>query len=64
MDEAEELRKENAELRSQVDALSKKVEELSKMPMAEPAHEEVKASATVQKTGVKGLDRLAELMRK
>ena len=64
VDEAEELRKENAELRSQVDALSKKVEELSKMPMAEPAHEEVKASATVQKTGVKGLDRLAELMRK
>lgn len=60
----EELRKENAELRAQVDALSKKVEELSKMPLAEPAHEEVKASATVQKTGVKGLDRLAELMRK
>ena len=60
----EELRKENAELRSQVDALSKKVEELSKMPMAEPAHEEVKASATVQKTGVKSLDRIAELMRK
>lgn len=64
VDEAEELRKENAELRSQVDALNKKVEELSKMPLAEPAHEEVKASATVQKTGVKGLDRLAELMRK
>ena len=63
-DENEELRKENAELRSQVDALSKKVEELSKMPLAEPAHEEVKASATLQKTGVKGLDRLAELMRK
>lgn len=64
VDEAEELRKENAELRSQVDALSKKVEELSKMPLAEPAHEEVKASATVQKTGVKSLDRIAELMRK
>ena len=60
----EELRKENAELRSQVDALNKKVEELSKMPLAEPAHEEVKASATVQKTGVKSLDRIAELMRK
>ena len=64
VDDAEELRKENAELRSQVDALSKKVEELSKMPLAEPAHEEVKASATVQKTGVKSLDRIAELMRK
>lgn len=63
-DAEEELRKENAELRSQVESLTKKVEELSKMPLAEPAHEEVKASATVQKTGVKGLDRLAELMRK
>ncbi len=63
-DENEELRKENAELRSQVESLTKKVEELSKMPLAEPAHEEVKASATVQKTGVKGLDRIAELMRK
>lgn len=60
----EELRKENAELRSQVETLTKKVEELSKMPLAEPAHEEVKASATVQKTGVKSLDRIAELMRK
>lgn len=63
-DENEELRKENAELRSQVETLTKKVEELSKMPLAEPAHEEVKASATVQKTGVKSLDRIAELMRK
>jgi len=62
--EVEDLRKENAELRSQVETLSKKVEELSKMPLAEPAHEEVKASATAQKTGIKGLDRLAEMLRK
>lgn len=63
-DEAEELRKENAELRDQIATLSKKVEELSRIPMAEPAHEEVVASATIAKTGIKGLDRLAELMRK
>lgn len=63
-DEAEELRKENAELRDQIATLSKKVEELSRIPMAEPAHEEVVASATITKTGIKGLDRLAELMRK
>lgn len=60
----EELRKENAELRSQVETLSKKVEELSRMPLAEPAHEEAKASGSVTKTGIKGLDRIAELMSK
>ena len=62
--EAEALRKENAELKEMVTELLAKCEKLSKMPLAEPAHEEVKASATVQKTGIKGLDRLAELMRK
>lgn len=60
----EELRKENAELRAQVETLSKKVEELSRMPLAEPAHEEAKASGSVTKTGIKGLDRIAELMSK
>ena len=60
----EELRKENAELRAQVETLTKKVEELSKMPMASPAHEEAKASGSVTKTGIKGLDRIAELMSK
>lgn len=60
----EELRKENAELRAQVATLTKKVEELSRMPMAEPAHEEVTASVRAQKTGIKGLDRITELMSK
>ena len=60
----EELRKENAELRSQVETLSKKVEELSRMPLAEPAHEEVRESVKAQRTGIKGLDRITELMSK
>ena len=60
----EELRRENAELRAQIETLTARVEELSRMPMAEPAHEEVAASATVQKTGIRGLDRIAELMAK
>ena len=55
--EAEELRRQNAELRAQV-------EELSKRPAAKPAHEEVKAAATTTKTGNKGLDRIAALMKK
>ena len=60
----EELRKENAELRAQVETLTKKVEELSKMPMASPAHEEANASKSFTKTGIKGIDRIAELMSK
>lgn len=55
--EADELRRQNAELRAQV-------EELSKRPAAKPAHEEVKAAATTTKTGNKGLDRIAALMKK
>lgn len=55
--EAEELRRQNAELRAQV-------EELSKRPAAKPAHEEVKAATTTTKTGNKGLDRIAALMKK
>jgi type II secretory pathway component PulM len=55
--EAEELRRQNAELRTQV-------EELRKRPAAKPAHEEVKAAAATTKTGNKGLDRIAALMKK
>ena len=63
-DADEELRKENAALREQVATLSKKVEELSRMPLAEPAHEEVQTAGKVEKTGIRGIDRIAELMRK
>jgi hypothetical protein len=60
----EELRKENAALRAQVDELTRKVEELSRMSAAKPAHEEVQTAGATRKTGIKGLDRLAELVSK
>jgi polyhydroxyalkanoate synthesis regulator phasin len=60
--EIEELRKENAALKSQVAELSAQVETLSRQSAAKPAHEEVQTAERPRKTGVKGLDRLAELM--
>ena len=62
--EVEELRKENAALKSQVARLSKAVESLSRRPLAKPAHQVVKHSdvSPVQKTGVPGLDNLARKM--
>lgn len=58
----EDLRKENETLKAENETLKAKVEELSRQSAAKPAHEEVKTSEMVSKTGVKGLDRLAELM--
>lgn len=59
------LRKENEELRAQVESLTAKVTELSRTPMAKPAHEEAKdAAPTYRETGIKGLDRIASLMKK
>lgn len=62
--EDEELRKENQALRAQIDELTRKVEELSRQSAAKPAHEEIQTSGRVAKTGIKGLDRLAEIMSK
>ena len=59
------LRKENEELRAQVETLTAKVTELSRTPMAKPAHEEAKEAAPAyRETGIKGLDRIASLMGK
>ena len=59
------LRAENEELRSQVETLTAKVAELSRTPMAKPAHEEAKdATPNFRQTGIKGLDRIASLMKK
>lgn len=58
------LRQENAALKAEVDELKAQVAELSKKPAAKPAHEEVQTSEKTRKTGVKGLDRLAELMNR
>lgn len=57
-EQIEALRRENAELRAQL-------EELQRTPAAQPAREVVKsASAEIRQTGVKGLDRLAAIMAK
>ena len=56
------LRQENETLKAENATLKAKVEELSRQSAAKPAHEEVQTSGTIRKTGVKGLDRLAELM--
>ena len=57
------LRKENEELRAQVATLSRRMDEMARTPIANSAHEEVKTSAQNGKTGNKGFDRLAELVR-
>ena len=59
-EEMEALRSENEELRAQVEALTRRMEEMSRIPTAVPAHDEVKTEGESRKTGVKGLDRLAQ----
>lgn len=54
-----EAEKEVEELRAQVQTLTRKMEEMSRVSAGKPAHEEVKTSAQTEKTGVKGHDRLA-----
>jgi len=58
----EDLRKENESLKAENATLKAQVEELSRQSAAKPAHEEVRTTEKVAKTGNKGLDRLAELM--
>lgn len=50
------------ELRRQVADLSAEVERLKKKPAAAPAHEQYTAEREPVKTGIKGLDRIATLM--
>lgn len=56
-EEEEELRKENASLREQL-------KEIRKKAAARPAHEEFQSIVRVEKTGNKGMDRIAKLMAK
>ena len=55
--EEEELRRENESLRQQLAAMRKKA-------AARPAHEEFQSIVRVEKTGNKGMDRIAKLMAK
>ena len=54
--ENEALKAENAELKSQVEALKA-------LPMAKSAHEEVTTTEEIKKTGDKGLDKLARVLK-
>ena len=51
-----------AALKAQIKELQEKIEKMSKMSAAKPAHEEVKQSAEVGKTGIKGLDNLSRIL--
>jgi hypothetical protein len=58
-EQMETLSKENAELKAQVAELQKQVQELKNKPLVKSAHEELETSVKMQRTGDKGLDRLA-----
>ena len=55
---------ENATMGAEVEALREQIAELKAQPAAKPAHEELREAATIGKTGIKGLDRVAELLGK
>ena len=58
-EESRAAEREAEELRSQVQTLTRKMEEMSRIPTGKAAHEEVKTSAQEAKTGDKGRDRLS-----
>ena len=58
------LKAENESLKAEVAELKAQIETLKAQPMAQSAHEEVLTSQKVEKTGDKGLDRLANMLRK
>ena len=60
--EVEELRKENEDLRNQINSLQEELSRIKKMSAAKPAHEEVSTSSTTEKTGDRGLDRLSRIL--
>ena len=65
IDYEDPFEKEAEELRAQVETLTAKVAKMSKEPKAKPAHEEAKdAAPAYRETGIKGLDRIASLMKK
>lgn len=63
-EEVVELRSQLEEAQATIETLKAELEAARKKPMAQPAHEEVKASAALPRTGIKRLDRFAELMGK
>ena len=49
-------------LKAQIKELQAKIEKMSKLSAGKPAHEEIKQSAEVDKTGIKGLDNLSRIL--
>ena len=58
-----ELEEENAALQAENAALKENVSEMKKMSAAKPAHEEVSETFGAEKTGNRGLDNLARILR-
>lgn len=61
-EDIEAIKAENEALKAQIAELSAQIETLKAQPMAHAAHEIVKTSASFEKTGDKGLDRLARIL--
>lgn len=64
--EAEEvasIKAENESLKAEVESLKRQIAELSAQPLAKPAHDVVTTTQTFEKTGDKGLDRLAGILK-
>lgn len=57
------LKAENESLKAEVAELKKQIETLQALPMAKSAHEEVTTTEEVKKTGDKGLDKLARVLK-
>lgn len=57
------LKAENESLKAEVAELKKQIETLQAQPMAMAAHDEVTTTETIKKTGDKGLDKLARMLK-
>ncbi len=62
MDYESPFAKENEELRKENETLKAEVAKLKATPAAKPAHKEVVSAGREQKTGIKGFDRLSQLV--
>ena len=62
-EEVAALKAENESLKAEIASLKAQIATLKAQPMARAAHEEVQSSAMHGKTGDKGLDRLASLLK-
>ena len=63
-EEMTHLKAENESLKAEVAELKKQIETLQAQPMAMSAHEEIVTTHIMEKTGDKGLDKLARILNK